>query len=201
MLADTPSRPLRFLPLVVLLAFAVTAADAKKPKDPEELFNPLLGVDYSHWLVGPVVEMASEKEVEAYLGLTSDEEARAFITGFWAERNQGTAVFKKTPEDLFRLRVEEADKRFSEGTYPGSRTARGTVLILYGEPEKISFESPQKVGYPPLEVWEYPKDAEKGLDDERPKRRYRFVEVGESTVLFTGQNLRADPRARLRIRN
>jgi len=175
-----------------------TVAEAKKTKDPDELFNPLLGVQWSHWLVGPIAE---DKEIEAYLQLTSDAEAEAFAETFWAKRNQGTAVFKKSSEDLFKARTEEANKRFTEGTFPGNRTARGTVLIIYGEPEKISFESPKKLGYPPLEIWEYGKDSEKGLDDKKPKKRYRFVEIDGSTVLYTGQSLRVDPRARLKIRN
>lgn len=178
-----------------------TSAEAKKPKDPEELFNPLLGVQWSHWLVGPIVEIADEQEIDAFLRLTTDEEAAAFARSFWDKRNEGTAVFKKTPEDLFKQRTEEADKRFSEGTFPGSRTDRGTTLILYGEPDEITFESPKKLGYPPLEVWEYSKAAEKGLDGNKPKRRIRFVEIKGSTVLYTGQPLRADPRARLKVRH
>lgn len=187
--------------LVTAWLFAAGLADAKKPKDPNDLFNPLLGVQWSHWLVGPIVEIATEKEVDAYLVLTSDAEAEAFAEAFWQKRNEGTKLFTKTPQDLFKARTEEAEKRFSEGTYPGSRTARGTILILYGEPEKISFESPKKVGYPPLEVWEYSKSADKGLDGKKPKKRYQFVEVDGSTILYTGQRLRVDPRSRLGIRN
>ena len=72
------------------------------------------------------------------------------------------------------------------------------MLILYGEPESIEFESPRKVGDPPLEVWNYPKDAPEGLDGEEPKRLYRFVDLGDTTVLYTGQKIRRDPRDRLR---
>ena len=189
------------LALLMVFALAASTEAKKKPKDPEELFNPLLGVQWSHWLVGPIAEIADEKEIDAFLRLTTDEEAVAFAESFWAKRNADTAVFQKTPEDLFKLRTEDADKRFSEGTFPGSRTDRGTTLILYGEPKEITFESPKKVGYPPLEVWEYEKSAEKGLNGKKPKRRYRFVEIKGSTVLYTGQPLRADPRARLRVRN
>lgn len=197
-------------PPIPLLAFcfwlsflqlsAPDSAEAKKARDAEELFNPLLGVQWSHWLVGPIAQMADDKEIDAYLRLTSDQEAEAFAETFWAKRNEGTKVFTKTPEELFRERTTEADKRYSEGTYPGSRTARGTVLILYGEPEEIKFESPEKLGYPPLEVWEYAKSNDKGLDGKKPKKRYRFVEIKDSTVLYTGQPLRTDPRARLRAR-
>ena len=94
-------------------------AAAKKPKDPEELFNPILGVNYSHWLVGPVVEIATEDEVEAYLLLVDDEGAKAFIDAFWEKRAEGVALFTKPPRQLFDERAAEADKRFSEGASPG----------------------------------------------------------------------------------
>lgn len=187
-------------PLFLLLVAALVAAPAlgKKPKDPDELFNPLLGVEYAHWLVGPMVEMATEKEVEEFLFLASDEKAAAFVESFWQRRNAQAKLFEKTPRQTFEARAEEADKKYSEGTYPGRRTARGTVLILHGEPEKIEFESAQRLGDPPLEVWTYPKAAEKGLDGKKPKRQYRFVRIRDSVVLYTGQSLRQDPRDRLR---
>ena len=183
----------------LLVAFAVASAHARKPTDPDELFNPLLGPDYAHWLVGAIVEIASEQEVESYLLIGSDEEAAAFIERFWEKRNAGTKVFTKTPQQIFEERSVEADKRYSEGTFPGRRTDRGRILILYGEPDSIEFESPRKVDDPPLEVWNY-KTREKGLDDDKPKKRYRFVDLGRTTVLYTGQNLPPDYRKRLERR-
>ena len=185
------------LSIIVLAAIIVAAAaEARKPSDPDELFNPLLGPEYSHWLVGPIVEMASEQEVDDYLLIASDEEAAAFIERFWEKRNADTKVFTKSPQQTFDERSAEADKRFTEGAYPGSRTDRGKILILYGEPDSIEFESPRKVDDPPLEVWTY-KTRDKGLDDDKPKRRYRFVDLGRTTVLYTGQNLPPDYRRRL----
>lgn len=189
---------LPFSLLVVALVLVTGLVEAKKPKDPDELFNPMLGIEHAHWLVGPIVEMATEEEVETYLFLTSDEKAAEFVERFWAERNEGTPVFQKTPRQLFEERAEEADKKYSEGAYPGRRTDRGSILILYGEPESIEFESPQRLGDPPLEVWTYPKGSEKGLDGKKPKRQYRFVRIDDSVVRYTGQKLRQDPRDRLK---
>ncbi len=182
-----------------LLLLAGSAA-GKKPTTSEELFNPLLGVDYAHWLVGPISHMASEEEINAYLRLASDPEAVQFIAKFWEKRNANTAVFKKTPQEIFNARVVEVNTRFAEAAFPGDRTDRGTIFILYGEPEKIAYESPQKIGDPTLEVWTYPKDAPKGLDGEVPKRLYRFFKDGELTVFFTGRT-RPDPRQKLRPPN
>lgn len=190
-----------FFALALLVALGLVVATpvvADKPVDVDELFNPILGLDYSHWLVGPVAVIASEEEIETYLHLTSDEEARAFIDAFWEKRAEGTAIFQKTPRQLFQERAEDADKRFSEGARPGRGTDRGEILILYGEPETIEFESPRKVGDPTLEVWNYPDDAPEGLDGEKPNRRYRFVDLGDTVVLYTGQKLRPSLRDRVR---
>lgn len=190
---------------VVLLAVLLAAAPAgakknKKPDDPNELFNPLLGLDYSHWLVGPIADIATVGEIDEYLALADDEAAQRFIEAFWARRAEGIGFFEKKPHQIFEERAEEADKRFSEGAFPGRRTDRGKTWILYGEPEEITFEAARQVDVPTLEVWSYPKDAPAGLDGETPKRRYRFVEIDGSKVFYTNQKFRPDPLARDRRR-
>ena len=165
---------------------AAPAAAAKKSWDPDDLFNPLLGVEHSHWLVGPIHRMASESEIEEYLTLTDDAAASRFIEEFWARRNEGTGFFKKTPQQIFDERAETANNRYSEGTVPGRLTDRGAIYVIYGEPEETSFESPRERDGPPIELWEYPKGAAPGLDGEKPKREYRFLEVDGRTVLFSG---------------
>ena len=186
--------------LATMLLVAMPAVAKKKPNNPDDLFNPMLGPDYSQWLVGPIVEMASAKEVERYLELISDEEAQAFIVEFWDQRNKDTPVFEKTPQQVYSQRVEEADKRFSEGAYPGSRTDRGKIFILYGDPESIEFESGDNVSDPTLEVWYYPDEAPKGLDDEKPLGRYRFIKIDGATLSYTGKNMRRDFRDELKRR-
>lgn len=175
--------------LVVLAAGVAAPATAKRAPTAEDLFNPLLGIEHSYWLVGPIALIASEKEVSAFLALTSDEEAERFIAEFWARRNEGTPVFTKTPEKLFEERSIEADKRFTQAAYPGRRSDRGTIFVVYGEPEKIEYESPTEVDRPTLEAWHYGKDA-KGLDGKAPKKIYRFFQDGEQTVFYTGQKVR-----------
>ncbi len=184
--------------LVLALLFAPPALAKKKkerkPTDPNELFNPLLGIDYSHWLVGPIAEIATLEEVRKYLELPSDEDAEAFVVAFWASRAEGYGYFDKKPREICEERAINADKLYSEGAYPGRRTARGTIYILFGEPEEVEYQIPREVGDPTLEAWEYPKDAEPGLGGEPPDRYYRFVEIDGSKVLYTGQKMRRDPR-------
>ncbi len=193
-----------FLGLFVLaLATPAAAAPAlKKPVDPEEIFNPLLGVEYSHWLVGPIYQLATDQEVAEYQQLTSDEEAASFIAAFWERHNGDTELFKKTPEQIFEQRAETADSRYSEGTFPGRQTARGTIYVLFGEPEDTEFESSEYLDGPPVETWKYAKNAAKGLNGEKPRKEYRFVEIDGSTTFFNNRvsELEARKRQRRRIR-
>jgi GWxTD domain-containing protein len=182
------------LALVLLVTPPVFAKKKKdkKPTDSNELFNPLLGLDYSHWLLGAISEIATLEEIREYLALLSDEEAATFIDAFWARRAEGYGYFDKLPRELYDERAAEADKLYSEGAYPGRRTDRGTIYILFGEPEEVEYQIPQEVGAPTLETWEYPKDAEAGLGGEPPERFYRFVEIDGSKVRYTGQKIRRD---------
>lgn len=172
----------------------------KKPTKSEELFNPMLGMDYSYWLVGAVVEIATLEEVERYLSLVDDEDAALFIEEFWDLRAEGFGLFEKKPRQIFDERSLEADKLYSEGVYPGRRTDRGKIFILHGEPEEVEYDTPDNPKVPVLEVWTYPKDAPEGIDGEKPKRSYRFVELNGSKVLYSGQTLRFE-RNDLRNRN
>ncbi len=191
---------------IVLMAVAPVEAKgkakgkAKKELTAEELFNPMLGVAYSHWLVGPIAQIAAADEIQAYLRLASDDQAKAFLTAFWAKRNEDTPVFKDTPQQIFTARLAEADKRFTEAVYPGSRTDRGIRFVLYGEPESISFEKPERLGDPTPELWTYAKDATPGLNGDPPERRYRFVKDGEFTVLLNEHIRRKQQQRNLRRR-
>ena len=61
--------------------------------------------------MGPIYQMANAKEVEEYALLTSDEEAAKFVAAFWERRNQGTQVFKKTPQQIYEDRAATARRR------------------------------------------------------------------------------------------
>ncbi len=198
-------RPRRaaILALAVLLATSLAIpgqALKKKAADVEELFNPLLGVEYSHWLVGPIYHMASEQEVEDYLFLTSDEAAASFIEAFWSRRNEGTELFKKTPEQIFASRAEKADGRYSEATFPGRLTDRGTIYILFGEPEETEFESSELLDGPPIEVWKYGKDSGNGLTGKKPDKQYRFMTIDGKTTFFNNRRSEMEARKRQRKR-
>jgi GWxTD domain-containing protein len=172
------SRALVFLMVGALLALPAIAKKPKKPKklSVEEATNFQLGLDYSHWLVGAASVIGSEAERSAYLALTDDAQAEAFIRRFWESRDPDLEMFGNELRRLFDERGLAADKRYREGTSVGRRTARGVIYVVYGEPEEVIFETSTKLGEPDLEVWDYAKDSEPGLDGHQPSLRYWFAQ-------------------------
>jgi len=172
----------RFGILVALVSLGVTPALARfKSYAPEDLTNFQLGPEYAQWLVGPLVHVATAEERASYLALKDDEAAVAFIEAFWERRGPNLQFPPSGPRITFERRAKEADRVFSEGTYLGRRTDRGTVFILYGSPETVEYASSQTGMGPPIEIWNYTKKTGPGLDGERPDPSYGFRPQGSVT--------------------
>jgi GWxTD domain-containing protein len=172
-----------------LFAASVPEATAKKKRKgpgPEDITNFLLSPDLSQWLVGAISRMATEEEIAAYLALTSDEEAKAFIDEFWAKRGPDAVWPNKGKRQLFEERSAEADRLFDEGIYRGRHTDRGTTYVLYGPPDDTRYEQSAQVRSSTVEVWTYSGSTEAGLDEKRPKNFYMFMKQGELTVEYRG---------------
>lgn len=187
---------------VLLVLSLVTASPAlagkRKKQDAEDLTNFLLSPRYSQWLVGPIGMIADDVEREAYLGLQDDGAAVAFIGEFWDKRGGETVFPAKSPKVIFDERKEEADRLFDERTYAGHRTDRGTLFVLYGEPEEIRFEAAPKGRGEFLEIWEYGKDSEPGLDGRQPETLYYFVKKDGRTTFYKGPRGQQVPGVRIR---
>lgn len=184
MKSRTQRRPAteRWLVLVsmALLAMALAplgAAVGQEFGDRFEWTNPLLGPRYAQWLVGPISQIATAEERQAFLALENDQEAAAFIERFWSERRSPLRA-------IYERRAEEADRRYSEGAYPGRKTDRGALYVLYGDPATVEYEEFRNVEEPDVELWRYAKDAEVGLDGNKPRRLYRFAKDGDLTRMF-----------------
>jgi GWxTD domain-containing protein len=186
--------PLLTVLIVALLAGACASGDSLG-RTAADLTNPFLGPENSSWLIGPIARIATPEEIKAYLALTDEAQAAAFIDSFWNKRNPTPG--KPNPlRKAFDERVLQADHQFSEAGYRGRRTDRGTLYVLYGPPGKTDFDVAPIANGPPLEVWLYAATTPEGLDGKRPNLRYRFIKKGDLTVLYIpGQ----DPRLRTRM--
>lgn len=182
-----PRRPTRIAGVLLAAAVALAVAacgGTAAPRSAADLTNPRLLPEGASWLVGPIGRMASPQEVAAYLELTDDAAAADFQAAFWARRDPDPTRPGNPVRELFERRAAEADRRFAEAGYIGRRTDRGTLYVLYGEPESVEFEVAPRQGESPIEVWTYARDAGPGLDGRRPAASYRFMKSGDLTRLY-----------------
>ncbi len=186
------------LAALVLVALAATSAGAgddwvpnpKNPRhiEPGDLTNPLLSPKHARWMVGPISWMLGEKGINSYLKLVTDEEAERFIEDFWKKNSDVRATYDE--------RREEADKLFREGTSTGHRSDRGTIFVLFGEPEEKDWEENRNVLDGDVALWSYPKTSSAGLTGRKPNKHYRFTREGDETIFFQPDR-RRDARRRI----
>jgi GWxTD domain-containing protein len=168
-----------------LLALALALACAEsRPLGVSDLTNPRLGPEYSQWLVGAAARLATPQEIDEYLGLREDSAGKAFIERFWERRDPDPGKAGNPAHEAFLARAAVADQRFSEAGYLGRRTDRGTIFILYGEPDDARFAVGEFVGEPAIEMWQYRPEGRLGLDGKRPHAVYRFAKTGGDLTTF-----------------
>lgn len=156
------------------------AAKRGKQRSADELLNVFLSPGRAQWLVGPIARLATEEQIETYLEITDDEAAERFIAEFWADRKPIEGVPGLTARRQFEQLAAEADRRFGEATYPGRRTDRGTIFILYGPPDDIDYKQARREAYGEIEVWYY-RRPRLGLDGKPPEPVYNFIRDGDLT--------------------
>jgi GWxTD domain-containing protein len=169
----------------LFVLFAVScASSAPTPRSLGELINPSLGPDYSDFLVGPASRLATPAEITQFVTLNDDAAAAKFIEDFWARRNPTPNRPGNPLRQAFEERSAEADHLYSESEVRGRHTDRGTTLVLYGPPRKISFETAQNPLQPPIELWTYGTNHSSGLDGKTPPNEVRFSKRGDLTVYY-----------------
>ena len=161
--------------LVAALFAVPTTARKSQSLEREDLVNVLLSPSLAQWLVGPVARIARSEEILAYLDLTDDQAAEAFILRFWQERVDSDIPWPgKQIRDLFDQRAARADRLFAEGANLGRRTDRGAIYVLFGEPIKTGFVQDERRKRITVEVWLYDPKVRVGLNGLPPEARYFF---------------------------
>jgi GWxTD domain-containing protein len=169
----------------LLVLVACGAPGPPTHREAANYVNTQLSPELAQWLVGAISHMATPEQVREYLTIRDDEQAKMFIERFWAARDPDPAKPGNPLRDIFEQREAEADKRFSEAGYLGRRTDRGTIFVLFGEPDKIDFEIPPRPGDPAIELWDYSKKRLQASGGAHaPAPAYRFVKRGDLTVLY-----------------
>jgi GWxTD domain-containing protein len=115
---------------------------------------------YRNWLNEDVVYIISDEERSAFRKLLSDEQRQAFIQQFWLRRDPTpTTPENEAMEEHYR-RIGFANEHFSASGFPGWKTDRGRIYIVFGPPDEIdSHPAPEQGGAItttfPFENWRY----------------------------------------------
>jgi GWxTD domain-containing protein len=118
----------------------------------ERQARPAESSPYRKWLDGPVSYIINPREREAFENLTNDEERDMFIRQFWERRNPTPGSKTNSFKQEFDRRVKYADAHFGVD-YPGWKSDRGHMYIIYGPPDEIQFH-PNSTPYH-FSVWKY----------------------------------------------
>ena len=90
----------------------------------------------------------TSEERETYKRVKTLDEKRSFFERFWATRGGPSA------RRAYMNKIEEANRRFSQGSTPGYKMDKGRVFIKYGEPQNIERENAAS-NQKPYEIWQY----------------------------------------------
>ena len=172
----------------LLSAPAAGAAERGKRRSADDLLNVFLSPGNAQWLVGPISHLVSDEEIDAFLEITDDRAAAEFIAEFWSRRKAIGGAPGLSARQQFEHLAEEADRQFGEATYPGRRTDRGTVFILYGPPDEVEYEPSGRERLGDVEIWLY-RRPRVGLDGKAPKNAYYFIQDGDLTRFAGGSEL------------
>ncbi len=122
------------LGLAALLAAGGSAAQAQAQDESKQLQQEE-AVDYfSKWLNQDVKYIISPEEKELFQKLSTGEEKERFIEQFWSRRDPDPRTSHNEFKEEHYRRIAYANDHFASG-YPGWRTDRGRIYILYGPPD------------------------------------------------------------------
>ena len=101
-------------------------------------------ISLAQWRFGPIRYLITGAEDKGFKRLTTDEQRREFIVGFWKRRDPTPETPGNELRDAFFRRVEEANRLFVGTTKIGWKTDRGRLYILLGPPDEQEIDPMRK---------------------------------------------------------
>ncbi len=90
------------------------------------------------WLEDEVRHIITEEEQDFFQTLATSEQRERFIEAFWDRRDPDRLTPRNEYRDEHYRRFELANQKFGRSSsLPGSRTERGQVFVLLGEPSRL----------------------------------------------------------------
>jgi GWxTD domain-containing protein len=151
--------------------------EKQKRKREDKLRKELEG-PYRKWLTEDVAYIITAEERAAFKRLATDDEREAFIEQFWLRRDPSPDTTENEFKEEHYRRIAYANDRFSSG-FPGWKTDRGRMYIMYGPPDEIT-------GQTAGGVYERPPEEGGGTTKVFPfeQWRYRYIEgIGGDIVI------------------
>src|SRR5271165_2482481 len=150
----------------------------KQKKANAKAMKQELSSTYKKWLNEDVRWIITPEELAAFKQLSNDEERDAFIEQFWLRRDPTP----DTPENEYKeehyRRIAYANEHFPAG-FPGWRTDRGRIYIMYGPADQIE-------SHPSGGTYDRPMEEGGGTTSTFPFEdwRYRYIEgIGQEINL------------------
>jgi len=172
------SVPRRMLVLAIFVAMACPSVPAllaspqkseKASKDEKRRAKAIqkeMDSAYGKWIKEEVPYIITDEERAAFKKFSTDDEREQFIEQFWERRNPNPNSPENEFKEEYYRRIAYANERYASG-FPGWKTDRGRIYIMYGPPDEIeshpsggSYNRTQEEGggetstYP-FETWRY----------------------------------------------
>ena len=103
-----------------------------------------LSAEYLDWGRGPAQFLMTKEEAAKWKKIASDDDAKAFVSLFWARRDPTPDTARNEYREQFEARVVTADKNFVSDKKRGALSDRGKMLILFGQPKKMERSGDQR---------------------------------------------------------
>jgi GWxTD domain-containing protein len=151
---------------------------SKEEKRRQKAIQKEMESAYGKWIKEEVPYIITDEERATFKKFSTDDEREQFIEQFWERRNPNPGSAENEFKEEYYRRIAYANERYASG-FPGWKTDRGRIYIMYGPPDEIdshpsggSYNRTQEEGggdtatYP-FETW-----------------RYRYIDgVGQNIIL------------------
>jgi GWxTD domain-containing protein len=92
---------------------------------------------YKDWEKGPEAYFLTPAERTEWAGVSSDEQAEAFVAAYWARRDPSPGTTGNEFKDQVGRLIAAADEQFKLRRYKrGAESVRGRLLVVFGPPSR-----------------------------------------------------------------
>ena len=114
----------------------------------------VMGVEECDELFSCIRYIATSKEMDSYKSLDSLNAKREFLFKFFLARDTNPETTENEFKREFDERIKTVNAKYRTFTKKGTRTDRGRIYLIYGEPDEIDMH-PNDYDRKPYEIWYY----------------------------------------------